>query len=274
MENNFEGCNNHDNKFKHDKCCPKVVFAFLPTGPTGIVGPTGPTGPTGLTGPTGPTGLTGPTGPTGPAGDTGTAETLAVGNTTTGDAGTNAMVTDTTVGPNHILDFVIPRGFDGQDGTDGQDGEIGPTGPTGPTGPIGPTGPTGPTGRCECQCRSTGELLINGGMENVSNNKPTNWIFVNPNGVSSINAQGRVHSGNYSVSIKDKSTIQQTVAITNSNCYYILSFFARGEGSQVGLNAKVIFETPTGSVNGGSITVRQQDISASNRNFTFYQLIT
>ena len=56
--------------------------------------------------------------------------------------------------------------------------------------------------------------------------------------------------------------------------YYALSFFARGEGSQVGLNATVTFLTPSGSVSGGTLTVRQQDMSSSNRVFIYYQLIT
>lgn len=63
-------------------------------------------------------------------GPTGTAETLAVGTTTTGEAGTNASVTDSGGSPNHVFDFVIPKGFDGEDGA---------TGPTGPTGPTGAT---------------------------------------------------------------------------------------------------------------------------------------
>ena len=74
---------------------------------------------------------------TGPTGET---ETLAVGTTTTGDAGTNATVTDSGGSPNHVFDFVIPRGFDGEDGADGLDGATGPTGPTGPTGAAGPAG--------------------------------------------------------------------------------------------------------------------------------------
>ena len=58
-----------------------------------------------------PTGPTGATGPTGPTGVDGTAETLAIGTTTTGDAGTDALVTDSGGSPNHVFDFVIPRGF-------------------------------------------------------------------------------------------------------------------------------------------------------------------
>ena len=197
----------------------------------------------------------------------GTAETITIRNTTTGDPGTDASVTDVTGGPNHVLDFVIPRGFDGEDGVDGA---------TGPTGPTGATGATGPTGRCECNCKSTGQLVINGGMESRSDNKPTNWTFTNPTGVTSITSQGRVHSGSWAVNIADDSEIKQTISLTQGEggCFYILSFFARGEGSQVGLTATVTFDTTTGPVTGGTITVRQQDITNSNGDFAFYQLIT
>lgn len=111
-------------------------------------------------------------------------------------------------------------------------------------------------------------------MESITNNKPNNWTFTNPNGVTSVDIQGRVHSGNWSVNLKDASAIQQTNLITGSGCFYRLSFFARGEGSQVGLTASVVFETTTGPVDGGTITVRQQDVVNSNREFAFYQLVT
>lgn len=61
-----------------------------------------------------------------------------VGNTITGDAGSNAEVIDTKVGLEHTLDFIIPKG------DKGENGNIGPTGPQGIIGPTGPTGPTGP----------------------------------------------------------------------------------------------------------------------------------
>ena len=111
-------------------------------------------------------------------------------------------------------------------------------------------------------------------MENRDDDKPTNWTFTNPDGITSVNAQGRVHSGNWAVNIEDDSAIEQTIPVTACGCYYILSFFARGEGSQVGLTATVTFQTTTGPVSGGTITVRQQDITNSNRDFAFYQLIT
>ena len=78
-------------------------------------------------------GPTGPTGPTGPAG----AATITVGQTTTGDPGTQASVENVGTAQNVILDFTIPQGIDGA---------TGPTGPTGATGETGATGPTGPTG--------------------------------------------------------------------------------------------------------------------------------
>ena len=120
-----------------------------PTGTTGATGSTGPTGvmgPIGATGPTGPTGVTGPTGATGATGTDGTADTITVRNTTTSEPGTDARVDDVTGGPNHVLDFTIPRGATGPTGPTGSQGITGPTGPTGPTGAAGPTGVTGPTG--------------------------------------------------------------------------------------------------------------------------------
>ena len=83
-----------DNEFnQNNKCCPKVVFAILPS--------TTPTGPTGLIGPTG------DTGPTGPQGDT---PTLTIGTVTTGGPGTDAAATITGTAPNYILNLTIPQG--------------------------------------------------------------------------------------------------------------------------------------------------------------------
>lgn len=111
-------------------------------------------------------------------------------------------------------------------------------------------------------------------MENSSNDKPLNWTFTNPDGVTSVNIRGRVHSGNWAVNIEDASAIEQTIPVNTGGCYYILSFFARGEGSQVGLTASVVFQTTTGPINGGIIDIRQQDIVNSNRSFAFYQIVT
>ena len=78
-----------------------------------------PRGETGATGPQGPQGETGATGPQGPAGTAGEAATVTVGTTTTGDAGTNASVTNTGTAQNAILNFTIPRGETGATGPQG-----------------------------------------------------------------------------------------------------------------------------------------------------------
>ena len=156
----------------------------------------------------------------------------------------------------------------------GPTGPTGATGATGPTGPTGATGATGPTGNCTCSCISRGELVVNGGMEEVIDNKPTGWLFTNPDNITSENSQGRVHSGNWSVNIGDNSTLSQVINNIEPGCFYELSFFARGEGAQVSLNANVIFITNSGDILGGNIIVRDQDITNSNRDFAYYRLVT
>ncbi len=130
----------------------------------GAKGDPGPQGQPGEAGPAGPQGVPGPQGPigaTGPAGADGTAETITIRNTNTGEPGEPAAVIDVSGGPNHVLDFNIPRGATGPQGSDGatgpqgergdpgpqgQPGEAGPAGPQGVPGPQGPIGATGPQG--------------------------------------------------------------------------------------------------------------------------------
>ena len=143
------------------------VGAQGPRGLTGNIGPRGPQGPQGLPGPQGNkgnTGAMGPMGPTGPEGQ-GVAATIEVGETTTGQPGSSASVTNSGTEEHAIFDFVIPQGptgatgptgamgptgadsdIPGPTGPTGPQGDLGPTGPTGPVGPTGPTGATGPTG--------------------------------------------------------------------------------------------------------------------------------
>lgn len=74
---------------------------------------------------------------------------VAVGTTTTGEAGTNAGVTNSGTTSDPILNFTIPKGEQGQTGAagpQGPKGETGATGPQGPKGDIGATGPQGPKG--------------------------------------------------------------------------------------------------------------------------------
>ena len=65
---------------------------------------------------------------------------VEVGETTTGDAGTQAEVTNAGTAQHVVLNFKIPRG------DDGAEGPVGPAGPQGDPGPQGPVGDTGPKG--------------------------------------------------------------------------------------------------------------------------------
>lgn len=74
------------------------------------------------TGQNGTNGRDGVDGQDGRDGVDGAAATIAIGSTTTGQAGTSASVTNSGTSSAAILDFVIPRGADGADGTDGTNG--------------------------------------------------------------------------------------------------------------------------------------------------------
>ena len=83
-----------------------------------------------------------------------------------------------------------------------------------------------------------------------------------------------MHSGNFAVNLSDNAVLSQNVAITGG-CYYNLSFFARGEGAQVGFSATLTFTNNEGlNVNGLTITVRQQDLTNANREFGYYRGIS
>lgn len=67
-------------------------------------------------------------------GEKGDSATITIGTVTTGEAGSEASVTNVGTSTDAIFNFSIPRG------------DTGPTGPQGPAGPIGPQGPTGEDG--------------------------------------------------------------------------------------------------------------------------------
>ena len=66
--------------------------------------------------------------------------TVAIGNVTTGQPGSQASVKNTGTEKDAVLDFSIPQG---------QQGPKGDTGPQGPKGDTGPQGPKGDTGEVE-----------------------------------------------------------------------------------------------------------------------------
>lgn len=76
IDNNFMNCPNKED-FKPNNCCPKVVFAILPTNPTEPVVET---------------------------------PTLTIGTVTTGEPGTEAAATITGTAPNFVLNLTIPQG--------------------------------------------------------------------------------------------------------------------------------------------------------------------
>ena len=87
-----------------------------------------------------------PAGEQGPQGDPGKAATVAVGSVTTGEAGTQAAVTNAGTSSAAVLNFTIPRGAKGDKGDKGEQGERGPEGPAGADGADGARGPQGPVG--------------------------------------------------------------------------------------------------------------------------------
>lgn len=76
----------------------------------------------------------------------GTAATITIGTVTTGDAGTDATVTNAGTDSAAVFNFVIPRGDTGATGATGATGPQGLTGDTGPQGPQGVQGETGAQG--------------------------------------------------------------------------------------------------------------------------------
>ena len=53
---------------------------------------------------------------------------ISIGTTTTGEAGTDASVSNSGTSTNMVLNFTIPKGANGQDGQDGVDGTNGADG--------------------------------------------------------------------------------------------------------------------------------------------------
>ena len=143
-----------------------------PTGATGISGPQGPQGPQGVQGDAGssatvtlgttttgaagsnasvsnsgstsqavfnftiPRGATGATGSAGNNGADGQDATISIGSTTTGNAGTNASVTNSGSSTSAVFNFTIPKGDTGTTGAQGATGNTGATGSDGQAATI------------------------------------------------------------------------------------------------------------------------------------------
>ena len=91
--------------------------------------------------------MQGPPGPQGQQGEPGAAATVTVGTVTTGEPGTDAIVTNSGTESSAVLNFTIPKG------------ETGAVGAVGPRGPKGDTGETGPAGAGVPDGGTAGQLL-------------------------------------------------------------------------------------------------------------------
>lgn len=130
----MKNCNDNFEKLKKKICdYNENIKYFFVQGPTRPQGQAGAQVVRGEIGPTGPKGDKGDKGDNGPV-------SITMGGTTTGEAETEALVTNTGTDKDVILNFVISKG------SKGEKGSIGETGPKGDTGPKGEKGETGPQG--------------------------------------------------------------------------------------------------------------------------------
>ena len=86
--------------------------------------------------------MQGPPGPQGQQGEPGAAATVTVGTVTTGEPGTDAIVTNSGTESAAVLNFTIPRGATGAAGATGPQGQKGDKGDPGPAGAGVPDGGT------------------------------------------------------------------------------------------------------------------------------------
>lgn len=112
-------------------------------------------------------------------------------------------------------------------------------------------------------------------MESFNNEGvPTGWNINDSDLVEPDDDQGDVHSGYYSALLYDGAVLWQNVSI-EGGCYFELSFFARGNGAQVQLEACVTFSNNDSMTSDSTcIFIRAQDIPTDNRNFAYYRFIT
>lgn len=101
---------------------PDGAFIGIPA----IKGDPGEPGPKGEMGEKGEKGDPGPQGPQGPQGNPGAAATVRVGSVQTGEPGTQAQVTNSGTVNDAVLDFVIPRGAQGESSSGADYGAIYP----------------------------------------------------------------------------------------------------------------------------------------------------
>lgn len=181
--------------------------------------------------------VVGPTGPTGPAGPA----TITVGNTTTGDPGTRASVTNVGTNENAILNFTIPAGVQGATGPTGPAGAQGVQGAPGVQGPAGPTGPTGPS------LSTFGRKYDNA----------TNSISLEANIAQNVALGSTGPTNNVTTATQNTLTITQ-------NGVYLVEYFFSGSSS---VNTELTLEVKQNSVPIGSTTIEKNVTASTETDF-------
>ena len=128
----------------------------------------------------------------------GSTVSVNVGETHTGEPGTNASVTNSGDETNAILNFTIPRGKTGPQGPQGEPGADGKTGPQGPAGPGVATGGT------------TGQVLA----KKSNTNYDTEWINPTSGGTVSVNV-GKTLTGEPGTNASVTNSGNETNVILN-----------------------------------------------------------
>ena len=125
---------------------------------------------------------------TGGGGGGGGTVSVEVGDTVTGDPGTDASVTNEGTDTHVVLNFTIPRGEPGAQGpvgpagADGKDGKQGPQGVQGPPGQDGAQGPAGEAATISVSETVTGEPGTEAAVENVGTANAASLKFTIPRG--------------------------------------------------------------------------------------------
>lgn len=211
--------------------------------------------------------VVGPTGPTGPAGPA----TITVGNTTTGDPGTIANVTNVGTNENAILNFTIPAGVQGATGPEGPTGPTGPRGLTGPQGSIGlqgPAGPTGPTGPAGAQ-GAQGVQGVQGPAGPTGPTGPSLSTFGRKydNATNSLSLEANIAQnvalGSTGPTNNVTTATQNTLTITQ-NGVYLVEYFFSGSSS---VNTELTLEVKQNSVPIGSTTIEKNVTASTETDF-------
>lgn len=217
--------------------------------------------------------IRGPQGPKGDNGKDGISETIEIGSVITGTPGSEAEIKDLTGSPDHILDFIIPRGDAGPKGDKGDTGDIGPRGLPGETGPAGPAGPE--------KIKSTYIITFNQnytdeGTEVLENTRlPLQQKGVDSDNICTLDAVNNTLKFSLTGTYKIDFTVSLYVKQKDTNAFNLSNDFAsvgfRKVGSEIvfsGASSWCKENMPTTLVSNGLFIVTNTDEEFELYNFT------